>query len=336
MDDDERELMRRSVRHALHGGSHSLANELAHLGWNDLLEVDPGLAVPVLFEEQGRENVTSPMLDAVVLSSLADHIGEVDGSCAVLYPMPADGAQPTSGLDPTSGSEHTTQRAELVVSGIGLTSLDSVAVVMVPTGVAGGVAAAVVPTRLLQSEPIRGIDPNAGWVAVTGRVPLERVVMRSLPGGAWGAATASARRALAHELSGVAERMLELAVEHVSSRYQFGRPIGSFQAVKHRLADVFVARSAAQAAIDHAWAAQTELGAAMAKSLAAAAHAEAARQCQQTMGGIGFTWEHPLHRYIRRGYLLDSLLGSARMLQRELGARLVVDGLVPRLPVFSA
>jgi alkylation response protein AidB-like acyl-CoA dehydrogenase len=129
--------------------------------------------------------------------------------------------------------------------------------------------------------------------------------------------------------------MLDLAVGHATERHQFGRPIGSFQAVKHRLADVFVLTTAARAALHESWRADDPMVSAIARSLAARAHAEACRQCQQVMGGMGFTSEVPLHRYLRRGGLLDTLLGTGRALRTEIGSRILTERTVPRIPKFA-
>jgi alkylation response protein AidB-like acyl-CoA dehydrogenase len=126
--------------------------------------------------------------------------------------------------------------------------------------------------------------------------------------------------------------MIDLAVDHARSRVQFGRPIGSFQAVRTRLADAHVAREGAAAALASAWDADDAvLAGLLAKSLAGRAARIAATQCQQVLGGIGFTAEHPFHRFLARALVLDSVLGSASELPTVIGARLISDGTIPRL-----
>ena len=146
------------------------------------------------------------------------------------------------------------------------------------------------------------------------------------------AAVAIGRRALAAELVGLSERMLDDTVGYVVERHQFGRPIATFQTVKHRLADVKVATSAARAALRTAWIDDSPTSAVAAKCLAGRAQRVAAANCHQVHGGIAFTVEHGFHRFIRRGQLLDSLLGRADDLVRELGADLLERGRVPRTP----
>jgi alkylation response protein AidB-like acyl-CoA dehydrogenase len=124
--------------------------------------------------------------------------------------------------------------------------------------------------------------------------------------------------------------MLGSALEHVKTREQFGRPLGSFQAVKHALADVRVWLECALLAADAAWEDDRPESAEMAKILAGRLFRTAAANCQQVLGGMGFTWEHEFHRYLRRGLVLEPLLGSAAQLRGVLGARVRTTG-VPQL-----
>jgi hypothetical protein len=136
------------------------------------------------------------------------------------------------------------------------------------------------------------------------------------------------RVALGWWLVGTGRAMLALARQHAVDRVQFGRPLASFQAVRHRLAETLVALDGAEATLV---AANDELGALLAKAAAGKAALTAARHCQQVLGGIGFTAEHDLHRHVRRAVVLDGLLGSARELTREAGALLRAGGSAPRL-----
>jgi alkylation response protein AidB-like acyl-CoA dehydrogenase len=126
--------------------------------------------------------------------------------------------------------------------------------------------------------------------------------------------------------------MLALARAHALDRAQFGKPVASFQAVRHRLAETLVAIEGAEAA---AWSATDELGALLAKAAAGRAALTAARHCQQVLGGIGFTAEHELHRHVKRALVLDGVLGNTRELLREAGARIRTAGTAPRLVQLS-
>ena len=141
-------------------------------------------------------------------------------------------------------------------------------------------------------------------------------------------ALAAGRRAVGWWLVGSGRVMLSMARTHALNRVQFGRPLASFQAVRHRLAETFVALEGAEAALAQA---DGELSAMLAKAAAGQAALTAARHCQQVLGGIGFTAEHGLHRQVRRALVLDGLLGSARELTREAGALLIKERYAPRL-----
>ncbi|MGI8329484.1 acyl-CoA dehydrogenase family protein [Actinomadura scrupuli] len=141
-------------------------------------------------------------------------------------------------------------------------------------------------------------------------------------------ALAAGRRALGWWLVGTGRAMLALARSHALDRVQFGRPLASFQAVRHRLAESLVALEGAEATLV---AATDDLGSLLAKAAAGQAALVTARHCQQVLGGIGFTAEHGLHRHVRRALVLDGLLGSARELTREAGALLREERSAPRL-----
>ncbi|MHB8468930.1 MAG: acyl-CoA dehydrogenase family protein [Gaiellaceae bacterium] len=122
---------------------------------------------------------------------------------------------------------------------------------------------------------------------------------------------ARARAAMAAEAVGVAQRVLELGIQHVSTRQQFGRPIGVYQAVSHQLADTYadveLARSLAYWA---AWCVaeddeQARVAAAAAKAFATEAAVKACERSIQVHGGTGFTWEHPRHRFYTRALWLE-------------------------------
>jgi len=139
---------------------------------------------------------------------------------------------------------------------------------------------------------------------------------------------AAGRRALGWWLVGTSRAMLTLARRHALDRVQFGRPVASFQAVRHRLAETLVAIEGAEATLG---ATTDDFGSLLAKAAAGQAALTAAKHCQQVLGGIGFTAEHELHQHVKRALLLDGLLGSARELTREAGARLRAKGSAPRL-----
>jgi alkylation response protein AidB-like acyl-CoA dehydrogenase len=136
--------------------------------------------------------------------------------------------------------------------------------------------------------------------------------------------------ALAAEQVGGAQRMTEMAVEYAKVRVQFGRTIGSFQAVKHRCAEMAVDVEAARSAAYHAIATaaaepgghELAVAAPVAHSYCAEAYTRVAADCIQVHGGIGFTWEHPAHLYYRRAKSSELLFGSPATHRRALAALL--------------
>jgi alkylation response protein AidB-like acyl-CoA dehydrogenase len=137
------------------------------------------------------------------------------------------------------------------------------------------------------------------------------------------------RAALGAEALGVAQRALDLGVEHAKTRVQFGKPIGTYQAVSHPLAqtytDVELARSLVYWA---AWCVAEEderapLAAAAAKAFATEAAVVACERSIQVHAGIGFTWEHPLHRFYKRALWLEGFGGRPAELRLEVADALL-------------
>jgi alkylation response protein AidB-like acyl-CoA dehydrogenase len=126
-----------------------------------------------------------------------------------------------------------------------------------------------------------------------------------------------AATAMSAELLGVSDHALALAVAYAKDRVQFGKPIGSFQAVKHRLADALVDVEGMRSTVYYAaWCtatgdAEASLAASMAKSWCSDASRRVLASSLQVHGGIGFTWEHELHCYLKRGQLDQVSFGDA-------------------------
>ena len=125
--------------------------------------------------------------------------------------------------------------------------------------------------------------------------------------------------------------MLDLAREHALERVQFGQPIASFQAVRHRLAETLVAIETADAALDAAWLDGSPRPRPWPRRSPGAAPAPRRKHCQQVLAGIGFTTEHDLHRHIRRALVLNGLFGTAKSLTGALGAELLESRRLPPL-----
>jgi alkylation response protein AidB-like acyl-CoA dehydrogenase len=270
----------------------ALWREIVELGW-------PGIAVT---EEHGGQG-----LGAVELAVLLEELGYACAATPFLATAVAAAVIQAGGTDAqrrrwlpglVSGELRAgLGAAELVVDGDGA----DVVVLLEDDGarlVAGGQA---------EIEPLVAIDPTRRFATVRGDgEPLAAEVADR------------ARAAVAAEVVGVCQRALEMTLEYVKERKQFGVPVGSFQAVSHRCAQMLLhTESARSTAYYAAWAADAEpsrLGEAAA--LAAAAAATGAREVPasaiQAHGGIGFTWEADVHWLYKRGEVDRALLGGVK------------------------
>jgi alkylation response protein AidB-like acyl-CoA dehydrogenase len=281
------------------------------------------VAAQLLFTEQGAANGTSSAIDDVIAHSIG-----YDQPLAVVHP--AFGAK-----------EMAAGRIEgdvVVVGGLGgarMKDADAQALVLA-RGEDGAQLGIVVPVSCLRTTQVGGIDPSLGLVRVPdAEVPRTAWIESRPANGA--VAVAAARVAIGFELVGASRTLLRLACEHALNRVQFGRPIAGFQAVRHRLADVYVAIESAQAALEATCSDAGMPGfdrlcaahAAMAKALAGLAARTAARHAQQVLGGMGFTTEHALNNYLRRVLVLDEMFASARVLTDEIGRRALAERHLP-------
>ena len=316
MDRADLELFERSLEHATAthtGGALDLA--LAELGWHDALAIDPGAAVSTLFRLQGTANATSSALGRVLLVTL----GIEDPAAGVVLPALGRWGPPGE-----------VDGGRLRVRGLGLGALDGGDTVLVVAESGGTEAAVAVKTPDLTVRHVRGVDPSLGVVEIEADdVPVDDEGSPAVAG--WPVAVSLCQLAVGHELAGASRRMLELARQHALDRIQFGRPIATFQAVRHRLAETLIAIETAEAVLSAAWEDRSPQTAAMAKALAGRGARTAARHCQQVLAGIGFTTEHPLHRYVRRVLVLDELFGASRTLTKQLGEELLASRKLPTL-----
>ncbi|MBV9292878.1 MAG: acyl-CoA dehydrogenase family protein [Frankiales bacterium] len=144
--------------------------------------------------------------------------------------------------------------------------------------------------------------------------------------------------AAAAELVGLATAMLDMAVRYALQREQFGKPIGSFQAVKHQLADVYVGNAFALPVVHRAaWSVAKRLpsrrrDASHAKYAATVAAERAARTALQVHAGIGYTYEHDLHMWMKRTWSLATLWGDVAFHRRRVAAAVLADAPPPRVP----
>ncbi|AQZ65841.1 acyl-CoA dehydrogenase [[Actinomadura] parvosata subsp. kistnae] len=240
-------------------------------------------------EELGRVLSPHPFLQSAVMAASAASACGADellealaGGTSAAVVLPGDGSLRLDG-DVLTGVVPYAMDGELVLA------------------YAGGALVEAVPTARTQ------------YVTMDESRPLQRLHFDHVPvrrlgdGAAWERVRDLGIAALAAEQVGGAQRCLDMAVSHAKSRHQFGRPIGSFQAIKHKLADLLLlvesARSAAGAA------ARDWVAAAVAGSYCTEAYLTVAGENIQVHGGIGITWEHPAHRYFKRATSDAQLFG---------------------------
>ncbi|KKW65402.1 acyl-CoA dehydrogenase [Mycolicibacterium elephantis] len=294
-------------------------SELAGLGWLGLHVPEEygggGCGLPelvVVAEEFGRAAAPGPFLPTVIGSAIIAAAGNdaqrarwlpslVNGTATAGFGLEASGESPISAEGKRFSGE------SRVVLGAGLADLLVLTVgedVLVVDATADGVTVDV-PANL---DPTR----RSGRVRLT---DVELAPADILPGAA-GVATALARVVGAAEAVGGAQDCVDAAVDYAKVREQFGRTIGTFQAVKHHLANMLVAAEQATATVWDAARAATAgddefaLMAACAATLAFPAYVHNAELNIQVHGGIGFTWEHDAHLHLRRSATMRGILGG--------------------------
>ena len=304
IDPDFRSDLHRSFAKALNHSDQTVARaQLLAAGWLDALSADEPFAVALAFRLQGETRRDAALLDDVMAYHLCRQWPEVIGDLAIAYPLAGRSSDALPG-------------AHVVLPGH-----RQIGRLLWLTDLGGGSMELIELDGELVGSEVQGADPDFNLLALSER---PRGQARQPPGSdeagsIWDEALAAGRLAVAHQMVAGARKILEIALEYAQDRTQFGTPIGTFQAVKHRLAETQVAISAANAVSLAASSTQTANGAALAKILAGRAARVAAKNCLQVFGGIGFTMDHDFHRYMRRNMVLDRLLGDPRTLERQLG-----------------
>lgn len=284
----------------------------------------------IVAEEMGRALVCSPYLSSAVLAVRALLASRDHEYCAAVLPGIADGSRIAAiafidrcgGWNPGDDSVHADRKAGgWTLTGTRHFVLDAAAADTLLVAAASDYG----PTLF-------AVDPTAAHCRVEALETLDLtrrqadVVLDSAPAtviGDAGAADGYLRdaydaglAALAAEQVGGARRLLDMSVDYATIREQFGRPIGSYQAIKHKCADMLLevetatsAARAAGAAIAESSEEAAELSS-LAKAYCSEAYSHAAVETIQIHGGIGFTWEHPAHLYFRRAKSSEMLLGT--------------------------
>ncbi|HSF02285.1 MAG TPA: acyl-CoA dehydrogenase family protein [Solirubrobacterales bacterium] len=293
----------------------ALWDEIRGLGW-------PGIAISqehggqglgtvelaILCEELGYACAPTPFLSNASAGLLIEHAGSDEQRQRWLPGIASGEGRGAAAFEPRSN--------DLVPDAVG-------AAVLVLND---GDGAALVEAADAEIEPVELVDATRVYARVqdSGGDPL--------PGDIEAAADRSLV-ALAAELTGIAQRAMEMAIDYAKERQQFDRPIGAYQAVSHRCAGMLYEVEEARSLTYYAaWCADDEpgslpLASSMAKARASDAAWRVTNDALQVLGGIGFTWEHDLHFLLKRAKVDAELLGDPRM-HRERVATLAGLGAV--------
>ncbi len=296
----------------------------------------------IVLEEMGRALLCAPYLSTVVLAANALLNSGDEAACAEYLPGIAEGTTVAAlAVTETSGSwkaEDVTVTADTVEPGFRLTGeklfvpdghVANLLLVVARTATGPSLFAVDAAAPGLTREAMGTLDATRKQSRLTFDGVPARLVGEDGKAAAPLAATMDlAAAALAAEQAGGARRVLEMAVEYAKVREQFGRPIGSFQAIKHKCADMLLeVESSTSAAYAVGWAIEAgsdEVGvlACLAKAYCSEAYTHCTAENIQIHGGIGFTWEHPAHLYFKRAKSTEMLFGTPRQHRALLADRL--------------
>jgi alkylation response protein AidB-like acyl-CoA dehydrogenase len=361
---DEQQLLRSTVRKLAEtrGASEQVREVMStdeavdHAAWTELAQMGlVGLLVPeehggsgsslveacIVAEELGRTLLPVPYLSSAVLATTAVLTAGSEEQQARLLPALASGERRASlahldergRIDADPGVTARPDGDDLVLEGTAGYVLDGLGadVLVVAVVAPGGIELVVVeadaegvgrdrvevldltrPMATVRFDDVR-VDADARLSARDGNAALHRALAAGIV-------------ALANEQVGGARASLEACLDYARTRKQFGRAIGSFQAIKHRIADLTVEVEAATSAAYHAArvtaagdAEEAAIAAPLAKSYASEVYEHVAGESIQIHGGIGFTWEHDAHLFFKRAKASKLLLGSPRQHRRVLG-----------------
>ena len=283
------------------GYDDGLWKEISELGWPGIAiaEEDGGqglgmVELAVLFEESGIACAPTPLLGSAGAALVISAAGS-DGQRSEWLPKLASGE--ATGSFGGFAEGQSTLFCDLPTADVVVTF--------------DGEGALLAPPSEVDFEPFEAIDAARSYGLVS------EAAGERLPGDA-DAGRDRLAVAIAAELTGIAQRTLEMATEYARERQQFGRPIGAYQAVSHRIATMLLATEEARSLTYYAsWTADAEpeslpMAAAMAGARASDAGWEVPASALQVLGGIGFTWEHDLQFWLKRGRVAGRMLGTPR------------------------
>ena len=299
----------------------------------------------VVLEEMGRALVSAPFFSSVVLAAPALRATGDEAACTRYLPGIAAGTttaalavtEADGSWDPrrvTTGAVETSP-GRWSLTGVKCFVIDgsTADLLLVVAGTETGLSLFAVDRTApgVRAEPLRVLDATRPQARVTfDAAPAVRVGEDGAGELVFGPVLDVAAVCLAAEQAGGARKVLETSAEYARTRHQFGRPIGSFQAVKHKCADMLVQVELAEASAREAARLHEEdpanlpAAAAVAHACCSRAYLFAAMENIQVHGGIGFTWEHPAHRHFRRAKSAQLLFGGPAADQERLLAALGV------------
>jgi alkylation response protein AidB-like acyl-CoA dehydrogenase len=328
------------------GWDAAMYGEMGTLGWTGIPFAERhgghGLGMvdlTVVLEELGRHVTPSPFQSSVCLAGMTVVAAGDSAKEAELLPGIADGSRRATVAHLEAVARWDAEGVQLRAERVGDAFLLNGEKLYVPDAGAADWMIVVARTDEASQDgitllvvdhdapgvdiaPLRTVDPTRRLYRVSfDRVEVDLSAVLGSPGRGF----TILRRgldaslvAMSAELCGVAERAMELSVAHAKTRQQFGRPIGTYQAVSHKCADMFVQVEFAKSLTYHAaWAhdagaPQAPLAASMAKAYASDAARNVTAMTIQVHGGIGFTWEHDAHLYFKRAKSGEVMYGDAR------------------------
>jgi alkylation response protein AidB-like acyl-CoA dehydrogenase len=322
------------------GESEAMWKEMAQLGWLGLsLPEEHGgsglgmVETALLLEELGRAAYPGPYWPTMLVASALAETGTEAQKQRWLGAIASGDARATVALldaDLDWSPDAIATRAEKTPAGWALSGLKRyvawshvASVLLVPARAPEGVSLFLVDPAAagLTSSPLQCMDPGTRWVNLTlDRVPVRAEDLLGAPGSATPVLQRLLRRAgvgAAAEMLGAARRCLDMAVGYAKVREQFGQPIGSFQAIRHKCADMLLEVENSHSAVYYAaWALDAgaedaETAASIAKAYVGDASRKVCGEAIQVHGGIGFTWEFDLHMYFKRAKVLEAQYGDA-------------------------
>ena len=333
------------------GESDTMWKEMAQLGWLGLSlpEVYGGSGLgmvesAILLEELGRAAYPGPYWPTVLAAAAIEAAGADAQKKRWLSAIATGDARATLALldadldwDPAA----MTARAEKTPRGWALSGTKRFVpwahvanVLLIPARALEGPTLFLVDPSAagLKLSPVQGMDLSTRWVQIDmDKVPAAADAVLGTPGQAAPLLSSLVRRGAvgaAAEMLGASRRCLDMAVGYAKVREQFGQPIGSFQAIRHKCAEMLLEVENSHSAVYYAaWALDakaedSELAASVAKAYVGDAARKVCGEAIQVHGGIGFTWEYDLHLYVKRAKALEAMYGDADY-HRELIVRRV-------------